>query len=66
MHHCVGIHEWCIFQALFNLVAQCLPNGPKLSKFSVFLTFFLKIRLNLANEDIIAFQRRSATVDFSC
>lgn len=52
MHHCVGIHEWCIFQALFNLVAQYLPNGPKLSNFSVFLMFFLKIRLNLANEDI--------------
>ena len=42
----------CIFQAIFNLVEPALPDGVKLSKFSMVLMFFLKIRLNLFDEDI--------------
>jgi hypothetical protein len=47
-----GIHEWRVFQSLYELVAHCLPSGPKLSSFSVFLMFSLKICLNLLNKDI--------------
>ena len=42
----------CIFQAILNLVEPALPDGVKPSKFSVVLMFFLKIRLNLFDEDI--------------
>ena len=45
-------HEWCVFQASYDLVSPCLPKGPKLCKFSVFIMFFLKIRLNLLDDDI--------------
>lgn len=48
----LGIHEWCIFQALFNLIAPALPDGLKLLKFQMLVMFFLKIRLNLYDEDI--------------
>ena len=48
----IGIHEWCILQALFNLIAPALPDGVKLPKFSLLMIFFLKIRLNLFDEDI--------------
>lgn len=38
----LGIHEWCIFQALFNLIAPALPDGLELSKFHVLVMFFLE------------------------
>ena len=48
----LGIHEWCIFQVLFNLIAPALPDGLKLSKFQMLVMFFWKIRFNLYDEDI--------------
>ena len=48
----VGIHEWCVFDALFNLASKYIPRGTKLSKFAAFVMFFMKIRLSLQDEDI--------------
>ena len=47
---CTGIPEWCIFQAILNLVEPALLDGVKLSKFSMVLMFFLKFRFNLFDE----------------
>lgn len=47
-----GIHEWCVFIALFNLVVSDIHSSPKLSKFEMFVLFFMKIRLNLFDEDL--------------
>ena len=48
----VGIHEWPVFYSLFQLVEDALPEGNKLTKKDIFVMFFLKIRLNLTDEDI--------------
>lgn len=48
----VGIPEWCIFKGIVTLIESVLPESPKLSKISMVLMFFLKIRLNLFDEDI--------------
>ena len=48
----VGISKWCVFEGLLSLVSPALPDSPNLSKFSMLLMFFMKIRLNLFNEDI--------------
>ena len=48
----IGIPEWCAFQGLFDLVAPSLSESIKLSKLSMVIMFFLKIRLNLYDEDI--------------
>ena len=47
-----GIPERCVFTALFDLIVPALNESPKLSKMSMLLMFFLKIRLNLFDEDI--------------
>ena len=31
----LGIHDWCVFEDLFNLVAANLPQDIKLSNFNV-------------------------------
>ena len=46
----IGIHDWCVFQALLNFIAQAVPDGVKLSKFQMVIMF--SIRLNLYDEDI--------------
>ena len=48
----LGIHDWCVFYALLNLITPALPDGLKLSKFQMVMMFFLKIRLSLYDEDI--------------
>ena len=48
----LGIHDWCVFHALLNLITPALPDGLKLSKFQMVMMFFLKIRLSLYDEDI--------------
>ena len=48
----VGIHKWCVFDVLFNLASKYMPRGTKLSKFTAFVIFFIKIRLSLQDEDI--------------
>ena len=52
MYSLVGIHEWPVFYSLFQLVEDALPEGNKLTKKDIFVMFFLKIRLNLTDEDI--------------
>lgn len=49
-----GIPEWTIFMALLNLLFPALPDAPagKLSKFTLVLMFFMKVRLNLFEEDL--------------
>ena len=37
---------------LFELVQSALPESPKLPKMSIFLMFFLNLRLGLFDEDI--------------
>ena len=48
----LGIHEWCVFQALLNLVSPHLSEGQKLTKFQMVLMFLMKLRLNLFDEDL--------------
>ena len=40
-----GIHDWCVFKALHDLVESDLPCGPKFSKVNSFMTFFLRFVL---------------------
>ena len=40
-----GIPEWCVFKGLYDLVETALTDSPKLSKFTMVLMFFMKIRL---------------------
>lgn len=47
-----GISEWCIFAAVLKLIACGLPESPRLTKFTMLLMFFMKIRLGLFDEDI--------------
>ena len=47
-----GIPEWCVFIALFNLISSEIHGSSKLSKFEMFVMFFMKIRLNLFEEDL--------------
>ena len=47
-----GIHEWCVFKGLYDMVAPALPDSPRLTKMDMLVMFFLKIRLNLFDEDI--------------
>ena len=59
----IGIHEWCVFQVLLNLIAPTLPEGKKLSKFQMVIMFFLKICLSLCDEDIACrFRVHASTV----
>ena len=44
----IGIPEWCIFKGFFDFV----PESIKLTKMSMVIMFFLKIRLGLFDEDI--------------
>ncbi len=48
----LGITEWHVFEGLFELIAPALPEGVKLTKMSMVIMFFLKIRLGLYDEDI--------------
>lgn len=48
----LGITEWPVFEGLFELIAPALPEGLKLTKMSMVIMFFLKIRLGLYDEDI--------------
>ncbi len=48
----VGIHEWCVFEGLYDIVKSSLTESNKLTKMAMMLMFFLKIRLNLYDEDI--------------
>ena len=45
----IGLTEWCAF---YSLVESGLPNKPTLTKMSMLIMFFLKLRLNLFDEDI--------------
>ena len=47
-----GIPEWSIFIALFNLVSSEIHGSAKLTNFEMFVLFFMKIRLNLFEEDL--------------
>ena len=47
-----GIPEWYVFIALFNLISPEVHGSTKLSKFEMFVLFFMKIRLNLFEEDL--------------
>ena len=47
-----GIAEWCVFKALFDLVSSALPDNTRLSKMSILIMFFMKLRLNLMDEDL--------------
>ena len=47
-----GIHEWCVFQALLSLIAPVLPDARIVSRYVSLLIFFLKVRLNLFDDDI--------------
>ena len=59
----LGIPEWCVFFSLYKFIACDLPDSPKLTKFSMLMMFFLKIRLNLFDEDIaFRFDVHSSTV----
>ena len=40
------------FNALFNLLLHYLPDSTKVPKISLLTMFFMKIRLNLFDEDI--------------
>lgn len=58
-----GIPEWCVFYSLYKFIACDLLNSPKLTKFAMFIMLFLKIRLNLFDEDIaFRFDVHSSTV----
>ena len=48
----LGISQWCVFKGLFDLVAPALPESPTLTKLTMVIMFFLKIRLGLYDEDI--------------
>ena len=59
----LGSHEWCVFEALFNLVAADLPRGIKLSNLSMVMMFFINLRHSLSDEDIAdRFDVHSSTV----
>ena len=59
----IGLTEWCTFSALYKLIACDLPESPRLTKLTMLLMFFLKIRLNLFDEDIgYRFDVHSSTV----
>ena len=47
-----GIAEWCVFKALFDLVSSALHDNTRLSKMSILIMFFMKLRLNLMDEDL--------------
>ncbi|SMN01057.1 hypothetical protein SPONN_2353 [uncultured Candidatus Thioglobus sp.] len=47
-----GIHEWCVFQAILDLVEPDVHEGQKLSKFTRLLMFLMKVRLDLFDEDL--------------
>ena len=46
----IGLGEWCVFKAVYDLICPCLSDSIKLSKFDRVL-FFLKIHLDLMDED---------------
>uniref|UniRef100_A0A1X7UCB2 Transposase Helix-turn-helix domain-containing protein n=1 Tax=Amphimedon queenslandica TaxID=400682 RepID=A0A1X7UCB2_AMPQE len=59
MHSCmklllviIGLHEWSVFMALFNLIQAALPRGIKLSQFHMVIMFLMKLRLHLEDEDL--------------
>jgi len=59
----LGIQEWCVFYSLYRFITCDLPDNPKLTKFSMLIMFFIKIRLNLFDEDIaFRFDVHSSTV----
>ena len=37
---------------MFNLASKCMARGTKLTKFTAFVMFFIKMRLGLQDEDI--------------
>lgn len=49
-----ALPNWTVFKAIFDLVLPSLPTMPnsKLSPFEVTVMFFMRIRLNLVEEDI--------------
>ena len=49
----LGMPDWDVFKALFELLEPDLPEGPKLSKLNTLMMFFLWIRLNYGTDDIV-------------
>ena len=47
-----GLPSWGVFSALFALILGALPGCRKLSQFHKVLMFFMKLRLNLADDDL--------------
>ena len=49
-----GLPNWIVFNAVMTLVSPCFPQMPngKLSVFQMVVMFFMKIHLNLYDEDI--------------
>jgi len=39
-------------KALFDLVSSAIPDNTRLSKMSIFIMFFMKLHLNLMDEDL--------------
>ena len=48
----IGLTEWCTFSAFYKLIASDLPESPRLTKVVMLLMLFIKICLNLFDEDI--------------
>ena len=48
----IGIQEWCVFKALFELTEPLIRQGTKSIQGFDDYDFFMKIRLNLFEEDI--------------
>ena len=51
-HQFIGIPDWDVFKALYDLVESDLPVGPKLSKLNNLMMFFLRVRLSYGIEDL--------------
>ncbi len=42
-YHVLGLHEYIVFKAVFDLVKPCLPDRGKLSHFDMIMLFFVKV-----------------------
>ena len=51
-HQFIGIPDWDVFKALYDLVESDLPVGPKLSTLNNLMMFFLRVRLSYGIEDL--------------
>lgn len=48
----IGFPEWIVFSAFVDLISPHLPDRTKLPKLTLIIMFFMKLRLNLFDEDI--------------